>query len=94
MRSRRPARLFLRPGESGSRSNASATATVRRTIREPKLETVVEWYDGWDDDLSSIRHIADLPANARRYVAALGEHLRVPIEAVSLGPERASLATA
>jgi adenylosuccinate synthase len=59
---------------------------------EPDLELEYEWYDGWTEDLSAIRKIADLPAAARRYVAALEAALRVPIEAVSLGPERASLA--
>jgi len=59
---------------------------------EPDLELELEWYDGWTEDLSAIRKIADLPAAARRYVAALEAALRVPIEAVSLGPERASLA--
>jgi adenylosuccinate synthase len=43
-------------------------------------------------DLSAIRRIADLPPAARRYVDALEAALHVPIEAVSLGPERASLA--
>ena len=61
---------------------------------EPGLDTVVEWFEGWNDDLSEIRRIADLPAAARRYVAALEANLGVPIDAVSLGPERASLALA
>jgi adenylosuccinate synthase len=59
---------------------------------EPDLELEYAWYDGWTEDLSAIRKIADLPPAARRYVAALEAALRVPIEAVSLGPERASLA--
>ncbi|MEO6991358.1 MAG: adenylosuccinate synthase, partial [Candidatus Baltobacteraceae bacterium] len=57
-------------------------------IADSDLTTEVEWYDGWLEDLSSIRRIADLPPNARRYVAALEAHLGVPLEAVSLGPER------
>jgi adenylosuccinate synthase len=59
---------------------------------ESDLELEYAWYDGWSEDLSAIRKMADLPAAARRYVAALEAALRVPIEAVSLGPERASLA--
>ena len=61
---------------------------------EPGLEPVVEWFEGWKDDLSEIRRIADLPPAARRYVGALEASLGAPIEAVSLGPERASLALA
>jgi adenylosuccinate synthase len=56
------------------------------------LRLELAWYDGWDDDLSAIRKISDLPAAARRYVAALEAAMHVPVEAVSLGPERASLA--
>jgi len=60
---------------------------------DPKLELDLEWYDGWSEDLGAIRKISDLPPAARRYVAALEEALAVPVEAVSLGPERQSLAT-
>ena len=59
---------------------------------ESDLELEVAWYDGWSEDLSAIRKIGDLPAAARRYVDALEASLGVPVEAVSLGPERASLA--
>jgi adenylosuccinate synthase len=56
------------------------------------LTQELTWYDGWSEDLSAIRKIDDLPGPARRYVDALEAALAVPIEAVSLGPERASLA--
>ncbi|MBD5653850.1 MAG: adenylosuccinate synthetase, partial [Candidatus Eremiobacteraeota bacterium] len=52
----------------------------------------LEWYDGWPEDLSHIRKIAALPAAAKTYVDALERALGVPIAAVSLGPERSSLA--
>jgi adenylosuccinate synthase len=39
---------------------------VRRT-----LKPVYESWPGWDEDLSSVRRFADLPVNARRYVAAM-----------------------
>jgi adenylosuccinate synthase len=56
------------------------------------LEPELTWYDGWSEDVSLIRRIGDLPSAARRYVAALEGALGVPVDAVSLGPERASLA--
>ncbi len=59
---------------------------------DPRLAPVLEWYDGWSDDLSAIRRIADLPAAARTYVAALASAMGVPIDGVSLGPERRSMA--
>lgn len=39
---------------------------VRRT-----LEPVYVEYPGWAEDISQLRHWADLPANARRYVAGM-----------------------
>jgi adenylosuccinate synthase len=59
---------------------------------ETGLELELEWYDGWSEDLSAFRRIADLPRAARAYVAALEASLGVPVTAVSLGPERRSLA--
>jgi adenylosuccinate synthase len=61
---------------------------------EAGLELELDWYDGWSEDLGAIRRIADLPPAARTYVAAIGTSLGVPVEAVSLGPERNSLAVA
>lgn len=39
---------------------------VRKTLRP-----VYTRHPGWDEDISGVRHFADLPANARRYVAAM-----------------------
>ena len=59
---------------------------------EPNLVLDLAWYDGWSEDLSAFRKIGDLPAAARTYVAALGNAIGVPIDGVSLGPERSSMA--
>ncbi len=59
---------------------------------EPRLVAELEWFDGWTEDISGVRRIAALPAAARRYIDALERALTVPVEAVSVGPERASLA--
>ncbi len=59
---------------------------------KPALALDLEWFEGWDEDISAVRHIAGLPRAARRYVEALESALTVPVEAVSLGPERQSLA--
>ena len=58
----------------------------------PDLELELVWYDGWSEDVSHVRKIGDLPAAARVYVAALESALGVPVDAVSLGPERSALA--
>jgi adenylosuccinate synthase len=56
------------------------------------LGTVVEWHDGWHEDITSVRRIDELPANALRYIERIAELLTVPIGAVSVGPERSALA--
>jgi adenylosuccinate synthase len=63
-------------------------------IGDPELTIHVDWFEGWSEDVSDTRRIADLPANARRYLEAVETMLGVPIEAVSIGPERSALATA
>jgi adenylosuccinate synthase len=55
------------------------------------LEAVVPEYEempGWTTPLSSARTLADLPANARRYIARLEELTATPITMVSVGAER------
>jgi adenylosuccinate synthase len=55
------------------------------------LETAVPEYEewpGWTEPLSDARTTADLPANARRYVARLEELSATPITMISVGAER------
>ncbi len=47
-----------------------------------------EHLPGWTEDLGSARKMADLPAAARDYVARLEVLAGVPIELVSVGPDR------
>lgn len=61
-------------------------------VGTPGLEVDVEYVDGWSEDISGVRRIEDLPKNARSYVRRIEEILRVPIEFVSVGPERSELA--
>jgi len=61
---------------------------------EPGLGVEVEWFEGWTEDVSAARTVRELPPAARTYVAALEGALRVPIVAVSTGPERSALALA
>lgn len=59
----------------------------------PGLETEVEWFQGWAEDLTSVRSISDLPGAAQLYLQRLAGFLGVPIDHVSLGPERSQLAS-
>lgn len=59
---------------------------------QPGLELDIEYVDGWSEDISGVRRIADLPEAALSYVRRLESILGVPIEFVSVGPERSELA--
>ena len=49
---------------------------------------VYEMLPGWDEDVTGARELADLPANARRYVQFVAEQVGVPVTYVSVGPAR------
>ena len=49
---------------------------------------VYEFFDGWDEDISSCRSFAELPKNAQGYVHALEEMSGTSFWAVGVGPGR------
>jgi adenylosuccinate synthase len=50
---------------------------------------VYESLPGWREEVSSARKLSDLPANARSYLDRIGALVGVPVEIVSVGPDRA-----
>ena len=67
----------------------------RRVDRWPSSAAVLtratpiyESFDGWDEPIHTVRALADLPENARRYVSAVEDLAGVPVVLVSVGPER------
>ena len=53
-----------------------------------RCRPIYENLPGWDQDVMGVRHLADLPENAQRYVAFISEQIGVPISHVSVGPGR------
>jgi adenylosuccinate synthase len=49
---------------------------------------VYEYFDGWWEDISGARSLADLPRNARAYVKALEDMIAAPVAAIGVGPGR------
>ena len=47
---------------------------------------------GWKTSTHRARRIADLPANARRYLDTIAELTGVPVLAAGVGPEREAIA--
>jgi len=54
-----------------------------------RAEPVYEMLPGWHEELTGVRRYDDLPDNARRYLARIGELLGRPVTVVSVGPDRA-----
>jgi len=52
------------------------------------LEPVWEEFPGWQEPVTDARSVADLPANARRYMERLEELVETEIVIVSVGPDR------
>jgi adenylosuccinate synthase len=53
-----------------------------------RCRPVYETLPGWEQDVCGARRLADLPANARRYVDRLGELLGLGVSIISVGPDR------
>jgi adenylosuccinate synthase len=43
---------------------------------------------GWHEDISGVRRVADLPANARGYLDYMSDFVGVPVVLVGVGPGR------
>lgn len=55
--------------------------------RTPKYEEV----EGWQEDITGCRTMEDLPEAARKYVEMIEKEVGIPVEFVSVGPEREQL---
>ncbi|MFW5967140.1 MAG: adenylosuccinate synthase [Persicimonas sp.] len=62
-------------------------------VMDPKtletLEPIYEEHPGWSEDITGVRILDDLPAEARHFLDRLETLLDVPIALVSVGPQRA-----
>lgn len=52
---------------------------------------VIEYFDGWKCDISSVRRWEDLPTEARSYIEFIESQIGCPITYVSVGAERDSI---
>ncbi|MEW6036515.1 MAG: adenylosuccinate synthase [Candidatus Micrarchaeota archaeon] len=68
----------------GRKTNEFPITPERLACARPVYETL----PGWEEDISGCRKRADLPPNARKYVAFLENALSVKAKIVSVGPKR------
>ena len=52
------------------------------------VRPVYEELPGWRSDVSHVRHFGDLPREAQRFVRRIEELIGVPVDMISVGPER------
>lgn len=51
-------------------------------------EPVFEEFPGWDEDITNVRRWDDFPQNTKKYLKAIEEISGVPVQIISVGPER------
>ena len=54
-----------------------------------RVKPIYETYAGWDTDLTNTTNYDEFPQAAKDYVARIAELVGVPVEVVSVGPDRA-----
>ena len=54
-----------------------------------RVKPIYETYAGWDTDLTNATSYDEFPQAAKDYVARIAELIGVPVEVVSVGPDRA-----
>jgi len=54
-----------------------------------KARPVYETVQGWDEDITGVRNFDDLPGAAQRYIERIEELVGLPVNLVSVGPDRA-----
>ena len=53
-----------------------------------KAVPVYETLPGWKTDITGVSEFEKLPENARNYLARISDYVGIPIEVVSVGPDR------
>jgi len=53
-----------------------------------RARPVLRTLPGWQSDITGIRELEDLPAEARAYIDVVSELVDSPVDIVSVGPDR------
>ena len=53
-----------------------------------RVQPIYETLPGWQQDITEIRAVNDLPKNAQRYLDRISELIGLPVAVVSVGPDR------
>lgn len=61
------------------------------TAEQERAEPIYETVTGWQEDISQVRRWGDLPNAVRAYIDRIASLVEVPINTISVGPERDQL---
>ncbi|KKK68664.1 hypothetical protein LCGC14_2941770, partial [marine sediment metagenome] len=53
-----------------------------------RVKPIYETLPGWQEEITEIRRMEDLPENAKNYLERISQFIGRPVEVVSIGPER------
>ena len=62
-------------------------------INAVKAEPIFEAIPGWNEDLTGIRQVSEIPQKLQDYIDYLQKHLGVPVKYLSVGPDRVQTLT-
>ena len=68
--------------------NGEKIAHLPFDIDAKYVKPVYETLEGWQEDLTGIKSVGELPNALNHYIEYLEKHLEVPITVVSVGPDR------
>ena len=51
-------------------------------------QPIYDTFEGWSEDITSVKKFNNLPENAKKYINAIEEYIQIPITFISVGPER------
>jgi adenylosuccinate synthase len=73
----------------GYEVNGSRRETIPATIQElERCRPIFEEMPGWTEDIRGVRQLTDFPQATRNYLKRLEELAGVPIQIISVGPDR------
>ena len=71
--------------------NGEQTSEVPFQMSKVPIEPLLESFQGWKSDITSLKNYDTLPVRMKEYVGFINNYLHVPISYISNGPGRDQL---
>jgi adenylosuccinate synthase len=68
--------------------NGELTEMLPYDINSAKITPVYKEFKGWDEDLTGVKNISDLPETLHQYIKFIEDEVQIPVVIVSVGPDR------